>query len=67
MKYRPTWQTTARDWRRRERGVTVSLDPIHPEVTVRTPPGEMAGMTESEVRQLMNHLGEALDELRRRE
>lgn len=67
MMDRPYWNTTARSWNRRPGVVVVSLDPLYREVTVRTPPGEMAGMNEREVRAHIANLEKALEELGRRE
>jgi hypothetical protein len=58
---------TARDWRRQPGQAVVSLDPEHPEVTLRTPPGEMAGMNDQELGQLIRALHQARVELRARQ
>lgn len=63
---RPYWNTTARRWNRKPDLVVVSLDPMYPEITLRAPPGEMAGLSADETRELINALGEALDALTRR-
>ena len=67
MKDRPHWEITARDWRRRDGVVTVSLDPEHPEVIVTTPLGEMGGMNDRELGDLIAALHQARVELRARQ
>ncbi len=67
MQDRPHWEVTARDWRRKDGVVTVGLDREHPEVTVRTPPGEMGGMNARETRELITYLESALVVLEQRQ
>lgn len=66
MMDRPYWNTTARTFNRKPGQVVVSLDPELPEVTLRTPPGEMAGMNARETRKLIADLGKALEALEQR-